>query len=214
MYSLVQWNKTACVLRHEKLSVSPFLHDDTGLWFYNEPRSWIDALQHCRKNHWNLVEIRNSTVENKVESLLQNFTQNDTWIGLERPIFGCDASWKWISGETVQYNMWNSSTDPNSVNKYCGKIIKVNDTQTYKWSDANCLDRLPFICQGKLFSLSPKLALDCYYFSFLIFRFKKVLLIFEILSFWSQQICIKTSWRLNATHDIDDDNDDVISVEH
>lgn len=143
-----------CVLRHSKLSVSPFLHDNTGLWFYNESKSWIDALRHCRTNNSTLVQISNCTVENKVESLLQNYTQNETWIGLERSIFDCDAHWKWISGETVEYNMWNRRTVPYSVNKYCGKIIRVKDTQTYKWSDADCLEELPFICQGKLFSLS------------------------------------------------------------
>lgn len=138
---------TDCMSWHAKRSVSPFLHDYTGLSFYEEPKTWIAALQHCRKKNATLVQISNNTVDNEVTSLLQNHQQNEAWIGLERSIFACNATWKWISGDSVQPDKWNTSTVPNSVNKYCGKIIRVKNT-TYRWSDADCFEKLPYICQG------------------------------------------------------------------
>ncbi|XP_055370150.1 lithostathine-1-beta-like [Betta splendens] len=123
--------------------------NDAGLQFYDDPRSWFEALGFCRAQKQKLVEISNDTVMNNVIKLQQNetVTQNGVWVGLERPIFGIDSTWRWISGGSVNTSQWNSSSPPSSTNKYCGKIIWVNETRTIKLLDDDCFNELPFICQ-------------------------------------------------------------------
>ncbi|XP_029028372.1 uncharacterized protein LOC114868720 isoform X2 [Betta splendens] len=121
-----------------------------NLQFHNESKSWFEAFGFCRTQKQTLVQITNDTVMNNVTHLQQNetVTQNGVWVGLERPIFGCDTTWRWISGGSVNTSQWNSSSPPSSTNKYCGKIIWVNETRTIKLLDDDCFNKLPFICQG------------------------------------------------------------------
>lgn len=131
-----------------------FVHDDAGLKFVEEEKSWIYALEHCYGIKSSLVQITNSTVRKAVKSLLKSKTelQKGVWIGLERSIFGRpDRPWKWISGCVAKDNAppWNSSlVDP--LNNHCGKIIRDEKSQELKLLDSDCHDKLPFICQGKL----------------------------------------------------------------
>ncbi|XP_029026163.1 uncharacterized protein LOC114867553 isoform X2 [Betta splendens] len=131
--------------------ITPFNNSDydTGLYFYNDSRSWFYALRFCGTQNYTLVEITDGTVEDDVTNLLQNetVTQNGVWVGLERPIFGFDTTWRWITGGEVNTSQWSSSSPPSSTNKYCGKIIWVNETQTIKLLDDDCFKELPFICQ-------------------------------------------------------------------
>lgn len=142
----------------QTISVNLFLQGgDEGLTFYQEAKSWIDALEFCQDKRENssLVRITNQTVQNAVKSLLINKTdsmQNGSWIGLERSIFGIDVSWRWTSGPQVQQpEQWSSNFPVDRLNNHCGKIIwvKINGTQELKWQDACCHEKLPFICQGK-----------------------------------------------------------------
>ena len=137
-----------------KLSMSPFLKDAVVLKFYQEAKSWFDALKHCKDEHLSLVQITNSMMQFEVKSLLQgevSSIQAGVWIGLERSMFGKDPiPWKWISGTEVgQTDQWNSSFPVDRFNNHCGKIIQVNETD-FGWLDAWCHDELPFICQGEL----------------------------------------------------------------
>ncbi|XP_030600154.1 uncharacterized protein LOC115790491 [Archocentrus centrarchus] len=116
-----------------------------NLVFQNTNRSWIDALEDCRKNHSSLVEISTDTVKNKVKCLLQNYTslQRGVWIGLERSVFGYNTEWKWISGCKVV----DSQLKTNNSNRHCG-MISFNVNKEIELQDANCHDNLPFICQN------------------------------------------------------------------
>ncbi|XP_059187910.1 uncharacterized protein LOC131970514 [Centropristis striata] len=121
--------------------------DYSGLQFHLQKKSWIGALEHCLNNRSSLVQINDTTVQQKVDHLLSDKDiEEGVWIGLERSIFGTDLDWKWVSGDTLEDPVapWNSSfVDP--LNNHCGKIIKVNGT--LMWVNANCHDELPFICQ-------------------------------------------------------------------
>ncbi|XP_034556574.1 lithostathine-like [Notolabrus celidotus] len=134
-------------------SLNYFSCGTSDLTFYEEPKSWIDALQHCRNNRSSLVEIRNEASQKDVEELLQNKTQvmngNEVWIGLERSIFGCGVAWKWISGsEFKNSSLWNNGLAVDPFNHHCGKIIW-SENQS-KLQDANCQYPLPFICQDPI----------------------------------------------------------------
>ncbi|XP_060902351.1 lithostathine-like [Labrus mixtus] len=124
-----------------------------GLKFFSEPKSWIDALEQCQNNNSSLVEIHNESVRMAVDNLLENKIPNMTdgvWIGLERPIFGCIIPWLWTTGQTrVCIPQWNVSHPVDRFNNHCGKIIWVEELMEFKWLDANCHLKLPFICQNQ-----------------------------------------------------------------
>lgn len=130
------------------LSFFFFLSPVTNLEFYNESKSWIDALEQCQTDYTSLVEITNRTVNDEVKSLLQNEThlQRGVWIGLERSVFGKDKKWMWISKSKDIYPECNRSIADS--NNHCAKMI-LTEQQEIKLLDANCHDRLPFICQGE-----------------------------------------------------------------
>ncbi|XP_049431858.1 lithostathine-1-beta-like [Epinephelus fuscoguttatus] len=123
--------------------------EDEGLQFYPEHKSWIDALQHCHNKNSALVQITNQTVQDAVNSVLQNKSGLDggVWIGLERSIFGVNVPWQWVSGERVKEHHWSSSAFVDPLNNHCGKVIQVKGSQEFKWLDEDCHKELPFICQ-------------------------------------------------------------------
>ncbi|XP_078023639.1 lithostathine-like [Epinephelus lanceolatus] len=131
--------------------------EEEGLRFYPEHKSWIDALQHCHNENSTLVQITNQTVQDAVNSVLQNKSGLDggVWIGLERSIFGVNVPWQWISGERVKEPHWSSSAFDDPLNNHCGKVIQVEGSQEFKWLDEDCHKELPFICQDLNGKASP-----------------------------------------------------------
>ncbi|XP_040902271.1 regenerating islet-derived protein 3-gamma-like [Toxotes jaculatrix] len=129
---------------------SLFKHEYEYLQFYKERKSWIDALEHCQREASDLAQITDPKVQNIVNSTLKKneVLPDGVWIGLERSIFGFNVSWQWTSGTHVKHNRWHSTFPVDSLNNHCGKIILANSD--FMWLDANCHDKLPFICQGKL----------------------------------------------------------------
>ncbi|XP_019222737.2 regenerating islet-derived protein 3-gamma [Oreochromis niloticus] len=116
---------------------------------HSESKSWIDALEDCQTEHFSLVEICEKKVRDDVKRL-QNKTDSKTgvWIGLQRSIFGYSPEWKWISGYNVVNSQLNRTSSANSdFDNHCGKVIFDNKTEEIKWSNANCHEKLPYICQ-------------------------------------------------------------------
>ncbi|XP_039865512.1 secretory phospholipase A2 receptor-like isoform X2 [Simochromis diagramma] len=116
---------------------------------HNKSKSWIDALEDCQKDHFSLVEICEKKVRDDVKRL-QNKTDSKTgvWIGLQRSIFGYRPEWKWISGYNVVKSQLNRALSTNSdFDNHCGKVIFDNKTEEIKWSNADCHEKLPYICQ-------------------------------------------------------------------
>lgn len=78
------------------------------------------------------------------------------WIGLQRSIFGYRPEWKWISGYNVVKSQLNRTSSTNSdFDNHCGKVIFDNKTEEIKWSNADCHEKLPYICQSKLLFCCP-----------------------------------------------------------
>ncbi|XP_078140439.1 uncharacterized protein LOC139931540 [Centroberyx gerrardi] len=126
---------------------TPDCHGHAGLWFHNESKSWINALEHCLNNESSLVHITDQTVQVAVDQLLdgKHLHRDGAWIGLERSIFGWDVPWVWTSGPPVDFKQWDSSFPRNPLNYHCGKIIQRENE--LKWLDDCCHVELPFICQ-------------------------------------------------------------------
>ncbi|XP_047450877.1 uncharacterized protein LOC125013954 [Mugil cephalus] len=114
--------------------------------FYSEQKSWIDALEFCKKSKSFLVEITNETVTNKTIEILLNEThlEEGVWVGLERSFFGTE--WRWISGSDTGSIQWNDSIPDNHLKYHCGKVL-VPGQRELKYLNECCHKKLPFICQ-------------------------------------------------------------------
>ncbi|XP_031687223.1 uncharacterized protein LOC109896384 isoform X3 [Oncorhynchus kisutch] len=126
------------------------LHPDY-LHYFNESKSWINALEFCKSRGSNLVHITNQTVQTDLTQLLANVELpcGGVWIGLERSIFEWSAPWLWTSGDVdkvVKYREWHNCFPLNPMNYHCGKMVRVGNREL-KWLDASCHQELPFICQ-------------------------------------------------------------------
>ncbi|XP_052316288.1 secretory phospholipase A2 receptor-like [Oncorhynchus keta] len=126
------------------------LHPDY-LHYFNESKSWINALEFCKSRRSNLVHITNQTVQTDLTQLLANVELpcGGVWIGLERSIFEWSAPWLWTSGDVdkvVKYSEWHSCFPLNPMNYHCGKMVRVGNREL-KWLDSSCHQELPFICQ-------------------------------------------------------------------
>ncbi|KAL6473555.1 hypothetical protein MHYP_G00171160 [Metynnis hypsauchen] len=115
-----------------------------NLTYIDDPKTWIEALEHCRDHRKTLVHIVNSTVQEYITQMLQNKTYpNGVWIGLERNILFPCATWMWTGGPYVNYSEWHSSFPVDPTCQYCGKLVGNGS----KWLDSYCSEELPFICQ-------------------------------------------------------------------
>ncbi|XP_024865080.1 uncharacterized protein LOC108244638 isoform X2 [Kryptolebias marmoratus] len=121
--------------------------NETGslLQFYNEPKSWIEALNSCLNDKSSLVQNMTQTGLDEVKDLLED---DGVWVGLERSIFGTDPEWKWISGSKAENLQWNSRFPVDRFNNHCGKMILVNEEKQIQFLDASCHEELPYICEG------------------------------------------------------------------
>ncbi|XP_014839735.1 PREDICTED: lithostathine-1-beta-like isoform X3 [Poecilia mexicana] len=139
----IQLRGSGCEFVHRRAD------DQTGMFLMTN-KTWIEALQYCRKLNSTLVEITNQTVQEAVTRLLTNKTglQNSVWVGLERSIFGINPEWIWTSRNKTINPDWTINHPVDPLNNHCGKVVMVEGQ--VKLVDENCHESLPFICQGKL----------------------------------------------------------------
>ncbi|KAL0181216.1 hypothetical protein M9458_023622, partial [Cirrhinus mrigala] len=80
----------------------------------SEPKSWMEALKHCRDRYVDLASLSSAmeqhTAENKVEDVQSNYV----WIGLNFLM----GSWIWVYGDNVQYVNWVNS---GNLDPHCSK---------------------------------------------------------------------------------------------
>uniref|UniRef100_A0A3B3Z132 C-type lectin domain-containing protein n=1 Tax=Poecilia mexicana TaxID=48701 RepID=A0A3B3Z132_9TELE len=136
-----------------------FKSTGSSLQLFDETKSWIEALQYCDQQSSSLVEITNQTVLEELKTILanKNELQKEVWVGLERSIFGTNVKWQWTSGAKADQSKWISSFPANGFNNHCGKIVWNKQSRTIQLLDANCHDKLPFICQGELLTVESSL---------------------------------------------------------
>lgn len=96
---------------------------------------WNDAHKFCQDLHTTLVMVSNSSVNERVASLLPA----DAWIGLYR------SSWSiWTDESRVVFRNWAEGQPDNneSVVELCGAA----DAATAAWWDDDCNMERPFVC--------------------------------------------------------------------
>ncbi|XP_053332767.1 C-type mannose receptor 2-like [Clarias gariepinus] len=104
----------------------------------NETKTWRDAQTHCRQNYIDLVSVRNQTENEKIRNMIQSSSFSGFWIGL------FNESWKWSDQSNSSFRYWSSNKSSGDLN-----CAAVNVSDQLYWSDVDCTEKLPFICNKK-----------------------------------------------------------------
>lgn len=110
-----------------------------------EKVTWDEAKKRCEELGGHLVTIKDKGEQEFVFRLLQsNKNQKDCWIGLSD--HEKEGSWKWVTGEIVNFTNWASGEPNNGDDQehWAGLSLKTKGA----WNDANQKEyKLSFICE-------------------------------------------------------------------
>ncbi|MBN3271514.1 MRC1 protein, partial [Polyodon spathula] len=101
-----------------------------------ELKTWTEAQQYCRKQHTDLVSIKNASENEEIVKKAQGRT---FWIGL------FNEPWKWShQGDNYTFHTWsNGQPDNLGGNQNCVRM------KTGGWIDCGCNNQNPFYCEGE-----------------------------------------------------------------
>ncbi|XP_053332751.1 C-type mannose receptor 2-like [Clarias gariepinus] len=108
----------------------------------NQTKTWREAQTYCRKNHSDLVSVRNQTENENIKNVRENSLDEYVWIGL------FNDSWKWSDQSNSSFRYWSSNKPSGVLN-----CAAVNVSDQLYWSDVDCTENLPFICHENKFVL-------------------------------------------------------------
>uniref|UniRef100_A0A4W3HMW2 C-type lectin domain-containing protein n=1 Tax=Callorhinchus milii TaxID=7868 RepID=A0A4W3HMW2_CALMI len=111
---------------------------DRGYHLIDQRKSWSEARDYCRKQHTDLVSIRNSEEQKVFTSMFVRDVA--LWIGLYNNNRS-ETGWKWINGDKVNYTHWKEK-EPNG---YRGAMICVA-VRNGMWFDDYCNHTYRFMC--------------------------------------------------------------------
>lgn len=135
--------------------------------------SWNNAQNYCRQNYTDLFTVRNMDVNDKLTTMIQEYTC--AWIGLFRD------SWKWSDQTSTSLVQWAAGQPDNSFgSEICGAVD--NDGHI---ADERCSKQFFFFCNGKF---------NCFYFSTFCGCFQVLFLYF--FSCKIQTSCLKMAGRV------------------
>lgn len=97
---------------------------------------WTAAQDYCESNHSYLVNVRNSSENDRVSSL----ASDRIWIGLRRKTWN-----SWSDQSPVTFTHW-SRKQPDNNGDTMESCAAVNAT-TGTWWDVNCNTKQHFVCQ-------------------------------------------------------------------
>ncbi|KAK6470009.1 macrophage mannose receptor 1-like, partial [Huso huso] len=115
----------------------PFSDTRESYILIDQPKTWYEAQQYCRKNYTDLVSIKNNDEDKKIK---EKANGTAVWIGL------FNNPWKWShKGEYSSFHNWNKDEPNNLGNNFCVEMYGAADKERGKWNDAGC-HFPPFFC--------------------------------------------------------------------
>ncbi|XP_063043719.1 macrophage mannose receptor 1-like [Engraulis encrasicolus] len=98
------WNDVGC---HNNAT---FICEDK-LVLVHQNKTWMDALQHCRQHHVDLVSVSSEKMQRWVEGWAKGASSPLVWLGLRHSCtFGF---WFWVNGDSVCYDNFASNEQRN-----------------------------------------------------------------------------------------------------
>uniref|UniRef100_A0A3Q3KWV0 Mannose receptor, C type 1b n=1 Tax=Mastacembelus armatus TaxID=205130 RepID=A0A3Q3KWV0_9TELE len=116
-----------------------------GHCFYllRTPKKWTDAQKECRKEHGDLVSIRNVEDQSFVISQLGYASSDELWIGLnDRKIEGL---FDWSDQSTVGFTSWQYGKPSVSATAEEDDCVLISQEKG-NWEDRSCDEQHGFIC--------------------------------------------------------------------
>lgn len=111
---------------------------------YDESMEWDEAEEQCESMGGHLVTITTSGEQNFINSLELNCT--DYWMGATDA--DEEGEWKWLTGETWQYENWHED-QPDNAGQVENYLVLVSSWDN-EWNDApieGASADLGFICE-------------------------------------------------------------------
>ncbi|XP_070803424.1 C-type lectin galactose-binding isoform-like [Pituophis catenifer annectens] len=115
---------------------------------FEEQKNWNDAEAFCQKQNagCHLASMQSTTQrDDMADYVAENLKSSQSvWIGLHDP--SKKSEWEWINRSRFYYLAWaDDQPEPSKNNKFCAKLEK--ETKYFQWSDSNCEELHPFLCQ-------------------------------------------------------------------
>ncbi|XP_058866607.1 macrophage mannose receptor 1-like [Acipenser ruthenus] len=121
-----------------KLRLSSFSGDTRERYIrIEQPKTWYEAQQYCRKHHTDLVSVKNEDENNKIK---EKANGKPVWIGL------FNNPWKWSDGgdKYTPQNLSEKQPDNYEGKEKCVTIQ--NKTNKLTLNDDQCSKAHPFFC--------------------------------------------------------------------
>ncbi|KAL6491146.1 hypothetical protein MHYP_G00014910 [Metynnis hypsauchen] len=127
----------------------------------DETKTWTDAQNYCTEKFTDLVSIESQEEMNTLIAFL-NGTEDYFWIGLRQKVqqfnnlfplnvqnvlLSSVKSWVWSDGSKSSYRYWTPGQPDNSGSDNC---VHLNRKNGFRWNDAGCSAKIPFICYKDL----------------------------------------------------------------
>ena len=128
-------------------SVKTFNKSGHRYELYNTKMSWKDAYRFCEKKGGHLVTINSKDEDDFIYEIQKSYSPYERmWLGATDEY--SEGSWKWITGETINYKNWADGEPNDSDDEDFMMIYK----STGKWNDVydstrSALYSYSFICE-------------------------------------------------------------------
>ncbi|XP_062308995.1 macrophage mannose receptor 1-like, partial [Osmerus eperlanus] len=88
-----QWDDESCD------ETQTFICYDDDLVLVRENKTWVEALNHCRQQRWDLVSIHSERIQHWVQRRARNASTPYVWLGLR---YTCILQvWFWVSEQAL-----------------------------------------------------------------------------------------------------------------
>ncbi|TVQ92751.1 MAG: hypothetical protein EA397_06235 [Deltaproteobacteria bacterium] len=102
------------------------------------------AQAHCEDYSMQLTVIHDEATNERVRSILNETRRGAGWIGLFADPPDGDRDWRWVSGERLTYDHWDTF-EPNNLTgqEHCVQMYPWNG----RWNDVRCDLSAPYVCE-------------------------------------------------------------------
>ncbi|XP_046870154.1 macrophage mannose receptor 1-like [Hypomesus transpacificus] len=133
------WNNDGCE------QAKPFICYNDDLVLVRENKTWVEALNHCRENRWDLVSIHSERIQHWVQRQARKATTPYVWLGLR---YTCILQvWFWVSEQALCYQNW--ALGHGGSWEECKKSGAMPREGPQQWEGKNQTEKLNFICNKK-----------------------------------------------------------------